>query len=310
MRLTKAQAVSIVVLIVLIALVALTGHERMPPTPPGSFSFAVLGDAPYYPWEEWRYRFVLKSLDESDLAFVVHIGDIWWRPCTDEHYLKTREQFQRLRPPVIFTPGDNEWADCWEAGSGGYQPLERLARLREIFFATPPRGLAAVRQPTFIENARWERDGVVFATVHLIGSLNGFKPFPGRTPADDAAAHERTEAAVMWMRETFARARDKKAVVLGFHANLAFEEPQYRRWYAPFTRALEEEVRRFGKPVLIVQGNNHDYIVDHPIRRLPNFTRMQVPGSPDVGWVRVTVTARAANPFAFEESIVPRWKYW
>ena len=37
---------------------------------------------------------------------------------------------------------------------------------------------------------------------------------------------------------------------------------------------------------------------------------MQVPGSPDVGWVRVVVSLGAAAFFSFEPRLVPRWKYW
>ncbi len=73
--------------------------------------------------------------------------------------------------------------------------------------------------------------------------------------------------------------------------------------------ALDEEVARFGKPVLLVNGEDHEYLVDHPLRS-PNFTRMQVPGSPLVGWVRVEVRPGAASPFTFEQRVVPRWKYW
>ncbi len=309
-----------------IAFVARSGRENMRPAPPGTFSFAVLGDAPYYVWEELRYRFVLQSMDASDLRFVLHVGDIFWRPCSDARYAKSRDQFNRLRHPVIYTPGDNEWADCWEAQSGGFLPLERLARLRQIFYPVPARSLGArpialAHQRKFIENARWEHQGIVFATVHLIGSSNGFHDFPVRTAADDTAARERTAAAVRWMRETFAEARGRNAsaVVLGFHANLELDDPPghpYRQWYESFTQALEEEVERFAKPVLIVQGDDHEYAVDHPLtrrttgKRLTNFTRMQVPGSPDVGWVRVTVTPGASAPFAFDNYVVPRWKYW
>jgi hypothetical protein len=37
---------------------------------------------------------------------------------------------------------------------------------------------------------------------------------------------------------------------------------------------------------------------------------MEVPGSPDVGWVRVTVKPGATAPFSFEKHVVPEWKYW
>src|SRR5687767_5223563 len=160
----------LVILAVIAGLVITSGPPAPTPNPPGTFSFAVLGDAPYYIWEEWRYRFVLQSLDEHDLSFVLHIGDIWWRPCTDGHYQKTKQQFDDLKHPVIYTPGDNEWFDCWEPRSGAFAPQERLARLRQIFFTAVP-DLGGVRQREFVENVRWQRQGMQFATVHLIGSM-------------------------------------------------------------------------------------------------------------------------------------------
>ena len=49
--------------------------------------------------------------------------------------------------------------------------------------------------------------------------------------------------------------------------------------------------------------------VDRPLG-LANLTRLEVPGSPNVGWVRVTVTPNARDPFAFEPHVIPRWKLW
>ena len=304
------------------------------PNPPGTFSFAVLGDAPYYALhgETLQYRLVLQELDAHDLSLVLHVGDIFWRPCSDERYRQTLDEFSALRHPVIYTPGDNEWADCWSEATGSFEPLERLARLRQIFYATPTRSLGgravpvasqAGREPfaEFVENVRWTHEGVVFATVHLVGSRNAREPFPGRTAAHDEAAARRTDAATAWLRDTFAdaRATGATAVVIGFHANPGFAAPaadQHRQAYEPFLTALEEEVEQFGRPVLVAQGDNHEFLVDHPLvrrttgRRLDNFTRLQVPGSPDIGWVRVVVTPGATTTFAFEKRVVPAWTYW
>ncbi|HEX5761463.1 MAG TPA: hypothetical protein VF121_19935, partial [Thermoanaerobaculia bacterium] len=175
--------------------------------------------------------------------------------------------------------------------------------------------------PELVENARWSHRGVVFATLHLPGSRNALDPFPGRSAADDAESRRRTAAATAWLRETFAAAKaaSAAAVVLAFHANPGFEQPiddPYRRAYEPFLAALEEEVERFQRPVLMAQGDDHEYLVDHPLvrrttrRRLGNLTRLQVPGSPEVGWVRVVVTPGGADPFRFAAYVLPRWKYW
>lgn len=322
-----------IVLLLLAGFFFLTrGPEPPTPNPPGTFSFAVLGDAPYYDWEELQYRLVLRSLNAHDLSWVIHVGDIFWRPCSDDHYRETLDQFNRLGHPLIYTPGDNEWTDCWESGSGGFKPQDRLARIRQIFFVNPNRSLgqnslSLVSQggrepfPEFVENARWVHQGIVFATVHLVGSQNGMEPFPGRTSTDDDASRRRTAAAVAWLRETFTEAKtlNASAVVVSFHASPGFADSPdnpYRQSFEPFITALEEEVERFPHPVLIAHGDDHTYTVDRPLvrrttnRRLENLTRLEVPGSPQVGWVRVNVTPGAENPFAFELHVVPRWKYW
>lgn len=323
-----------VLLATLAALVVLFTKGPPPaiPTPPDSFAFAVLGDAPYYPWEELRYRVVRQDLDAHDLRVVVHVGDIFWRPCSDARYRQSRDEFNALRHPVVYTPGDNEWTDCWQRQEGGFVPLERLAKLREVFFSQPfeslGRGPIALESQAarpsyaeFVENARWAIDDVTFATLHLPGSENSREAFQGRTAADDEASVRRTEAVVAWLRETFAAAReaDARAVVLAFHANPNFEGPvddRYRLTYDGFIDALEEEVEAFSRPVLMVHGDNHEFLVDRPLRRrtagrrLENLTRMQVPGSPLVGWVHVLVTRSRVAPFMFESRVVPGWKYW
>jgi hypothetical protein len=319
------------------ALLATRGIPSPTPNPPGTFSFAVLGDAPYYALhgEGLRFRLVLQEIDAHDLAFVIHVGDIFWQPCSDAQYRETLDQFNALRHPVTYTPGDNEWTDCWEEVTGSYDPLERLARLREIFFANPAQSLgqrriAVVTQgrgepfAEFVENVRWTHQGVLFTTVHLPGSANAREPFPGRTATHNEAATRRTNAAVAWLREAFADARTSAvtAVVVAFHASPDLELPpdgsdsEYRRHFEPFITALEEEVEQFGKPVVVAHGDGHTFTVDRPLVRrttgrvLDNMTRLQVPGSPDVGWVRVVVKPGPDTTFAFENRVVPFWKVW
>lgn len=303
-------------LILVAGLVLTRGLDPPSPNPKDGFSFAVMGDAPYDWLEARRFRLVLEDLDAHDLTSVISIGDIFWRPCTDEMYRRTREQFDGLRHPVIYTPGDNEWFDCWEPGSGGFIPQERLVRLREIFFNPPAQSLGGRRialasQSEFVENVRWTENGVVFATVHLVGSANGLKRFPARTAADDTAARSRTAAAAAWMRETFsaANAADAPAVVIALHGNPFDEEEKDREPFEPFLIGLREEAAKFERPVLIAHGDTHWSRVDRPLE-LTNLTRLEVPGSPDVGWVRVTVTPGAREPFAFESHVIPPWKYW
>jgi hypothetical protein len=123
------------------------------------------------------------------------------------------------------------------------------------------------------------------------------------------------------MREALARARQAqaRAVFLAFHADLSLELPvddPRRTPFEPFVGALEEEAERFPGAVVIAHGDDHEFTVEKSLvrrttgRRLDNVTRLEVPGSPDVGWVRVVATPAAAEPFAFEAHVVPRWRLW
>jgi hypothetical protein len=71
-------------------------------------------------------------MDSEKLAFAVHVGDIksGSSPCTDELFLREKERFEDSANPLAYVPGDNEWTDCERTG---YEPVERLERLREIF---------------------------------------------------------------------------------------------------------------------------------------------------------------------------------
>lgn len=292
----------------------------------------MLGDAPYGPVEEIRFRRTTGQIDASEVTLVIHVGDIFWYPCSDELMRDRLAAFQSQRHPLVYTPGDNEWTDCHEQIAGTFQPLERLQRLREIFFADPTTSLGGTAIPLavqaadtawaeFVENARWTEAGFVFATVHLVGSRNGLDVFPGRTASDDAETARRTAAATGWLRSAFAYADSVHAlgVVIGMHAAPGFRAPvgdDYRQAYEPFLESLEEEVERFGGQVLLVHGDDHEFVVDQPLvrrttgQRLENFTRMEVFGSPEVGWVEVTVDTAGAELFRFTPHRVPRWQIW
>ena len=80
--------------------------------------------------------------------------------------------------------------------SASYDPLERLAKLREIFFSGTDFGqqtLSITRQSSdpkyskFRENLRWTYGDMLFVTLHLVGSDNNF----GRTSEMDAEYAER-----------------------------------------------------------------------------------------------------------------------
>ena len=102
------------------------------------FQFALIGDEQYNVESEAQFSRLMADLDRSSLAFVVHVGDFkagTSMRCSDKLFRSRKEQFEASRHPFIYTPGDNEWTDCHNEAAGKYEPIERLAKLREIFFA-------------------------------------------------------------------------------------------------------------------------------------------------------------------------------
>ncbi len=307
---------------VLLVLGCSTERPGVAPPSAGSFAFVVLGDTPYTNEEETRLNRLIDEVNQDELAWVIHIGDIGRHSCSDSLFLARFQLFQQIRHPFVYTPGDNEWTDCHQAARGGFSPLERLGRLRAIFFPDPSqstggRVLSVTSQsqnpayPAFVENTRWVYADMVFMTIHVVGSQNGLVDFPTRTASDDSAFVHREAAAIAWLRAGFARAYEatSRAVFIAIHADPLFQAAAgspARRGFDPFLAALEEEVARFGGPVVLVHGDTHRYRLDTPLvdrrngQRLQNFTRLEVFGAPNVGWVRVAVDTANADLFSFQ----------
>jgi hypothetical protein len=297
-----------------------------PPLAPGTFAFAVFGDGPYRSWENGRFERLIEDVNAADLAWFLHVGDVLWYPCSDDALLGRRRALETIRHPVVYTPGDNEWADCHDAVAGRFDPLERLRFLRRTFFAdprhslgTPPLALesqsADPAWSEFVENARWRFGRFLFVTLHVVGSRNAEAPFEGRTEAHDAEAARRMAAALAWMDSAFAvaEADSLAGVVLAMHGDPHFDEaPADRGPYRALLERMETHAAAFPGPVLCIHGDTHEFTLDHPFRRpgtgdtLDNFTRLETFGSPDIGWVRVVVDSVAGRLVAFEPRRMPR----
>lgn len=276
-----------------------------------SFSFAAIGDVPYGPHEE--FAALIGQLNQASPAFTIHVGDIksGSTVCSDETFVRVRQLFDQFDRPLIYTPGDNEWTDCHRVSNGRYDPLERLAKIRQLFFATSQSlGKQRISLQTqsmqssyaaFTENRRWSRDKVRFATLHLVGSNNNLQP---ELPSSSEFA-AREQANIAWLRETFAEAKSKGdiAVVLAMQADTFFGEPRQGSGFTRWTAALAEEVAAWNKPVLLIQGDTHQYLTDRPLKDasgkpLAQLLRVVVPGEREADAVMIEVdTANASQPF-------------
>ena len=84
------------------------------PAPTGPFQVALIGDTGYSSDQDRLLIKARTAISSLPYAFVVHDGDIQHPsdPCTDERLQYVHEVFDGFTAPLVFTPGDNEWADC------------------------------------------------------------------------------------------------------------------------------------------------------------------------------------------------------
>ena len=282
---------------------------------PEAFAFGVVGDTPYSDAEERKFLEMMRQMDGEPLAFIVHIGDFKAggdSPCTDALFERRRAQLDRSEHPLILTPGDNEWTDCRRRSNGGFDPVERLARLRQVFFADrqslgrrrietlaqeqclapPVEGCGCAAHP---ENRQWTRSGVRFVTLNIPGSDNNV----GFDPAGDEEARCRNEANRQWLALAVrdSASPQTRALVVAIQADPW--ETKKPAVYRDFLRQMEDAARGLAKPVLFVHGDSHTFRVDTPFATA-NPRRLETYGSPFVGWVKVTVDPRQPELFAFE----------
>ena len=272
--------------------------------------FFAVGDAPY---SEREYE-LLETLVAEQLpggaAFLAHVGDIkgGGAPCGDDSLSGVAELFRRQPVPVVYTPGDNEWTDCRRFAAGRYVPEERLALLRHKFFDDPDvlrlRSLGTEHPDAdYPENYFFRYRGLLFATVHLVGSGNNLIP---SDPAAIAEFETRSAANRRHLERVAEAAQSPRAqaILLLLHANPRFEEAIASREFAPFRADLGRLLAGFPGPVLAIHGDTHHFRFDQPLQdngdRRARFYRLEVPGSPIIGGVWVTVDTAADAPFAVE----------
>lgn len=284
--------------------------------------FGLMGDTPYSAWERATLPALMAEMAQTRPAFVVHVGDFksGSEPCSDALFQDRLALFQSAPMPLVFVPGDNDWTDCHRRSNGAYDPLERLDRLRDLFFvgdqSLGQRPLPLLRQSTdpalarYRENVRWEAGGALFVALNLTGSDNNVHGVPGQTgPVPEFVA--RSAANQAWLAQAFAHAREQRlaGVLILIQANPGFEAARAGRsqpGYDAFLAQLRQEAARFPGPVVLVHGDTHRQRIDQPLTDLAsgapvrNLTRVETFGWPFFGWVLGTVDARDPQVFRFE----------
>jgi hypothetical protein len=279
-------------------------------------TLAVFGDSPYSAAQFAQWPTLISRINaDPNVGLVVHLGDIHSGSmlCTDEWNQGIYNSFQTFADPLVYTPGDNEWTDCNRKREGTKDPVTELAKIRALFFAQPGTTLGGVQKRVafesraFPENVMWAQSNVVLATIDLPGSNNDLVPWYSDvdptapvTPRQALDVATRTAADLAWLQTAFARADEEQAsgVVIGMQADMWNSENDTGT--APVRAALASLAARFGKPVLLLEGDSHVFTADHPIATAPNVTRIVVSGSAantTNEWLKLTIDP--ATPAVF-----------
>ena len=285
------------------------------------FEFVALGDLPYGPpaVSYAPYRSLIAQINREKPAFSIHVGDFksGSTPCSNEEFQAQLGHFSMFERALVYTPGDNEWTDCHRANNGAHDPLERLDQLRHMFFqgaqSLGKQTLTLTRQPSvhaqhaaYVENAMWVHEGVVFVSLHIVGSNNNFE---ARQAEAVQEFFKRDAANVAWIEHAFARAKavQAKAMVFAFQADV-FESKS--RWedfpaHSGFRRSVGETLlplaAQSNLPVLVIHGDSHEFKFDQAFqwqkKPLPSVYRLVVPGAQDVRAVMVSVDTTRPSVF-------------
>jgi hypothetical protein len=334
--------------IVLAGVLAAPAHDR-DDDEDRTFTFALWGDTPYdkpgSDVEKVKIAALVADINAARVAFTVYDGDIksGSTQCTNDQYTAAAARFDTFRSPLIYVPGDNEWTDCHRLNNGGYNPIERLAFLRQTLFADErsfgQRTLRLHHQgapgEAYAENTRWTYRGVVFLGLNIPGSNNNKVAADCRAsnsartlddcPLANAEYQARNAANIQWLHDGFALARSRglRGLMLVIQADMGFDFPETESFnehlltvapgpydgYDAFLSALVAETQAFDGQVVLVHGDTHFFKMDKPLldqaHLIKNLTRLETFGSPNVHWVKGTVDPRSRNLFRFEPMIVP-----
>lgn len=301
------------------AALAVHGAATAAPKDPDRHQFGVIGHSFNNGGGEARLKQAISDQSESALAFVVVTGIKGAaESCSDRLYEKRREMFDDARRPMIVAPAASDWSEC-KNSAGRSVAIERLNRLREVFFSEPTslgarklpltRLSASAKFRSYAENAHWEVGGVLYATANLPANNNHYRPEAGR----NSEYEDRLVANRFWLNRLFAMARREKldAIVLfsegdvkalekptGLRAFLGRASGSNRDGFDEPRRQIATLAQKYSGKVLLIDTAATEGKGEPAIEWRGNLGHLSL-GS---GAVEVKVTPGAASPFALSSA--------
>jgi len=314
------------------------------------FSIALIGDMPYDAKGQNQTPAVISDINASNAKIVLFDGDTMsgkGDKCEDAAYARIKTDFfDKFAKPIFYSVGDNEWVDCDRAVKGGFDPNNRLALVRSTYFqkadgsyinlGTPASRIGVTHDAKYPEMQMFTYNGITFIIPNVPGSANNsavatptFKTYNDKaTDGDDVEYKARDAANVAWINKGFekAKADGSVGVIVVVQANMDWEgyardaaapNNENTAAFAAVKQALLTNTIKFGKPVLLQNGDEHWYQVDMPMNEtagklvekdkgslVENFTRVQTFGSGFNHWVELVVDPHSKNLWNFKTHII------
>ncbi|HZW12442.1 MAG TPA: hypothetical protein VFF81_04540 [Noviherbaspirillum sp.] len=267
-------------------------------------SFAVISHPVKATADESTLQDAIEHTDEENLAFVVVNGmKAANEPCTDKIYLQRKALLEAAKNGLIVSLAASDWAVC-KNENGRSAAIAKLNRVRELFFGDEfsigatkipvIRQSMTVKHRSFAENARWEIDDTLFATINIPANNNHYVSDAGR----NSEFEDRVVANNDWLYRIFTSATRKKmkAIVLFSDGNPlgAFRPRTAKRdGYLEVRKQITTVAAKFPGKVLLVHGDSARASASPAIRWQGNIGEISV-GS---GWLKISVNHKGAPAF-------------
>lgn len=182
----------------------------------GGFQFGVIGHSFQKGADDEPLKQALRETNLAQPAFVVATGiKAASESCSDRLYNQRKELLGDSVPPLVLSLAASDWSAC-KNSAGRSNAIERLNRLREVFFADDnalgkrkldlSRLSSNAKFRSYAENAHWEYGKVLFATINLPANNNHYLPEAGR----NSEFEDRLVANRAWLKRLFAMAQRRK----------------------------------------------------------------------------------------------------
>ena len=171
----------------------------------------------------------------------------------------------------------------------GGDPIANLGLIRSIFFPAPGKSqgtamtvhsqaldydAAHPADAQFVEHVWFEKNGVMFVTLNVPGGSNNNNDIwygaPTMSNAQKVEVANRSAAVLRWLDAAFATAKANKNVglVIQLQADMWDQDgvtKAHLSEYKQFVDKIAAGTLDFAKPVLLINGDSHNYRSDNPL---------------------------------------------